>query len=124
MVLTNELGGKAVFLVEDEYLVALSTGAMLTRLGATVTTAYRCDEALTLARSEKFDAAILDVNLAGERSAPVAEVLSARGIPYILATGYSRRDLDLNDDTEIIDKPYTPQKLADGLRRIMNAASE
>jgi CheY-like chemotaxis protein len=123
--LTDELDGTTILLVEDEYLVAVSTARMLERLGASsVTLAGRLDEALAIAQSEEFDAAILDVNLAGERSDPVADVLAARGIPHLLATGYSRQDLGIGDGPEIIDKPYTPQKLAEGLARVMKARPE
>ena len=37
--------------------------------------------------------AILDVKLADETVFPVAEVLTARGIPFIFATGYNASDL-------------------------------
>ena len=35
-----------------------------------------------------FDAAILDVDLDGKQTYPVAEALARRGIPFVLATGY------------------------------------
>ena len=38
--------------------------------------------------SVAFDSAILDVNLGGDKVYPVAEVLTARRIPFIFATGY------------------------------------
>ena len=47
-----------------------------------------CGEALELARSVEVDMAVLDLNLAGEMSYPVAEVLQARGVPMIFAIGY------------------------------------
>jgi CheY-like chemotaxis protein len=117
---TGDLDGKDIFLVEDEYLVAVTAAGMLKRLGAkSVVTAHCVEKALALAQSGGFDAAILDVNLAGERSQAVADALEARGVPHILATGYSRQDLGLCEKTEMIDKPYTPQNLAEGLKRVM-----
>jgi len=50
-------------------------------------------DALVLLRQERPDAAVLDVNLAGEWVTPVAEVLRAMTVPFILATGYGVADL-------------------------------
>jgi hypothetical protein len=36
-----------------------------------------------------FDAAMLDVNLNGNKSYPVADALAARGVPFVFSTGYS-----------------------------------
>ena len=49
--------------------------------------------ALGLLRAERPDAAVLDVNLAGEWITPVAEVLRAMSVPFILASGYGAADL-------------------------------
>jgi hypothetical protein len=43
---------------------------------------------LSLAGSESFDAAVLDINVRGERIDPIADLLVARGIPMLFATGY------------------------------------
>ncbi|MEE4208307.1 MAG: response regulator [Parvularcula sp.] len=123
--MTDELDGRTIFLVEDEYLVAVTTARMLKDRGAErVVTAHRLHEAIALAQSEEFDAAILDVNLAGERSEPVADILETRGIPYLFATGYSRQDLGLSEDMKLINKPYTPRKLTEELERVMKAKQE
>ena len=47
----------------------------------------------------------------GEHIAPVAEVLNARGIPFIFATGYGERALDCAQKASILDKPYTQKRL-------------
>lgn len=54
----------------------------------------RLDEALRLAGSEAVDFVILDVNLDGKRSFPVADILRARGIPFAFATGYGAKLLE------------------------------
>ncbi len=41
-----------------------------------------------IARSERIDGAVLDVNIRGERVYPVADALKRRHIPFIFATGY------------------------------------
>jgi CheY-like chemotaxis protein len=48
---------------------------------------------LTLAREAKIDVAILDLNLAGVLTYPVARLLQERGIPFIFATGYGSSGL-------------------------------
>jgi CheY-like chemotaxis protein len=53
--------------------------------------AARIDEALKLASQAEFDVAILDVDLNGQPIWPVAEVLVARGLPFVFATGYGQR---------------------------------
>jgi CheY-like chemotaxis protein len=78
-----------VLIVEDEMLVAMNLEDMLLDLGHEVAgIASRAGPALALAREAEIDAAILDVNLAGENSREVAETLDARGIPFLFATGY------------------------------------
>ena len=43
---------------------------------------------LKAAGSDAIDAAILDMDLAGENTRPVADALEARGIPFLFLTGY------------------------------------
>jgi ActR/RegA family two-component response regulator len=50
--------------------------------------------ALRLIEQEPIDCAILDVKLADGTSLPVAEALAARGIRFVLATGYAREGID------------------------------
>ena len=65
---------------------------MLDDLGHTLAgEAGGIDEALALARQAEFDIAILDVNLNGQPISPVVEVLIARGLPFVFATGYGQR---------------------------------
>ena len=70
-------------------LVAMNIEDMLLDLGHEVAgIASRLEPALSLAREASFDAALLDVNLAGSQSFPVAEILRDRGVPFLFATGY------------------------------------
>lgn len=122
--MTRPLDGLRLMLVEDEFLVAVSADAMLRDLGAAdVQLASNVATGLPLASQEEFDAAVLDVNLGNERSDPIAQRLEERGIPYIFATGYSRRDMDIGEEVGLIEKPYTPQKLAEGILAAMEAGS-
>lgn len=87
---TGELKGLRVLVVEDMLMVAEMIADMLDSAGARVVGPVgRVGAALDLARQAELDGALLDVNLAGESSGPVAEALCDRGIPFIFLTGYS-----------------------------------
>lgn len=82
-------------IVEDEALVSMLIEDTLGELGHEVTAvASRLQEACELASTEQFDMAILDVNLDGRPSFPVAEILDERGVPFAFATGYGARGLE------------------------------
>lgn len=81
--------------------------------------------ALELLRAERPDAAILDVNLAGERVTPVAEVLRAMIVPFILASGYSAADLHAEPvlrDAVNVGKPSRTELLLKELRGVLQSA--
>ena len=62
---------------------------MVDELGCiVVATASRIEQALTLVHEADFDLAIVDLNLRGTPSWPVAQALQDRGLPFILSTGY------------------------------------
>jgi CheY-like chemotaxis protein len=87
-------GGLRVLLVEDENLVAVLLEDMLAELGHSVVgPVARLKKALEMAQHEAIDLAILDVNINGEHAYPVAEALSARGIPFVFSTGYGESGL-------------------------------
>lgn len=105
------LGGKRVLVVEDEMLLALDLEEGLRDAGCEVVgPAGSLRSALRLAENSEIDAAILDVNLAGERVFPVALVLSERGIPFVFATAYAGSDELYPQevrDVPRLSKPYT-----------------
>ncbi|WP_434557352.1 response regulator [Pseudomonas sp. Z5-35] len=81
--------GIRVLLVEDEGTVAMLIEEMLEELGCTVVASVpRLAVAREMAGAAQIDLAILDVNLAGERVFPVAEILRSRDIPFLFSTGY------------------------------------
>lgn len=107
------MSARRVLIVEDEMLVAMLLEDMLVEMGFEVVgPALRLQRALEIAREESFDFAILDVNLATERSYPVADVLRERGIPFIFATGYGSPGLDGSyRDAVTLQKPFEPHQL-------------
>lgn len=85
----RELAGLRVLIVEDESLVAMLIEDDLTDLGCAVAgSAATLAAGLHQAGVLAIDVAVLDVNLNGERTDPIAQLLQSRGIPFIFATGY------------------------------------
>lgn len=114
------LAGKRILFLEDEPIVAMSVEDMLSELGATVIgPAGSIAAALKLIEKESIDAALLDVNIRGERSDPVAEALKARDIPIVFATGYGESGWEAAPETPVIDKPYTQAQIARALRGVL-----
>ncbi|EPX83318.1 Response regulator [Rubellimicrobium thermophilum DSM 16684] len=117
------LSGKRILVVEDEAIVAMLIEDILTDHGAAVVgPAARIETALELADGEAIDAALLDVNLAGATTAPVAERLRARGIPFAFATGYGTSGLPAGfESSPLLQKPFQEQDLTAVLSRTLEA---
>ena len=113
----EKLTDRRVLVVEDEALIALLVAEALADAGAVVIgPAASVAEALALVdlatANGGVDAAVLDLNLAGERVSPVADRLVALGIPIVFATGYGD-DADVGDHTTapVLQKPFEPDAL-------------
>jgi CheY-like chemotaxis protein len=123
----RELEGKSVLLLEDEFLIAMDAEEILTqRLGAaSVQVVSTFDEAKAAAEAGGFDIALLDVNINGQMSFPIAEVLRARGVPVVFATGYNlgdRRPPEV-DAAHCLTKPYTGEGLETALTAALRAST-
>lgn len=108
-----------VLIVEDTTLVSLLIETMIEDMGWSVAgPAARLSEALTAARTEAIDVAIVDVNLNGEASWEVASILRDRGVPYIFTTGYSdAANLPPNlAGSPVMGKPFQVRDLEEWLR--------
>lgn len=114
---------RRILVVEDEALLATETAALLGSLGyEPVGPAATLDEALALAATERdLAAAILDLNLGGRSSLVVADVLEARGVAVIFATGYADAPDPVPQERRrpVVQKPVTPGRLADALREVL-----
>lgn len=121
----SPLAGKRILLVEDEALIAVMLEDMIVELGAEIAgSAGRIEVALELARSAACDAAVLDVNVGGALVFPVAEVLQARGIPIVFATGYGSGAVPPAHVAPVVEKPYTREKLERALADALFRASD
>jgi CheY-like chemotaxis protein len=124
--MTAMLNGVKVLVVEDEYLVAVLIEEMLESAGCIVTgPVARLPEALDAVDHEDYDAAVLDVNLAGERVDPVAQALSRRKVPFVFVTGYGSGVLSEEfAERPRLCKPFRMAELLGALSDIVNAAGD
>jgi len=97
-----------LLLVEDESLIAMMAEDLIEMVGhEVVVTAATLEDARVACLAGNFDAALLDVNLNGESSMPLAALLKARDIPFAFTTGYGAGGIDAEHrDMPILTKPY------------------
>jgi CheY-like chemotaxis protein len=117
----STLVGARVLVLEDEAILAFALEDMLLDLGCEVIgPALRLSEAFNLLESEQLDAAVLDVNVGGDRSYGVAEDLERRDVPFIFATGYGAEGMELKrTGICVLPKPYRRDDLKAELLRLL-----
>ena len=98
-------------------MVAILLEDLLQELGChVVEIASRVETALTSVTERLFDVAILDVNLKGETSYPVADLLEVHKIPFLFATGYGIEVIpEKYRQRAVLQKPFRKQELAETL---------
>ena len=86
-----------------------------------VTTAATVDKVLALIDTQVFDAAMLDMNLHGNTSHPVAQALVARGVPFVYSTGNNGRDImEGYHNRPVLKKPFKSEELGEILTRLLS----
>ena len=104
---------KRILVVEDEPFIAMGLEELLPKLGhEVVAVAHQLREAMAIADSGGFDMAVLDVNLAGELSYRVADLLLAKGIPFVFCTAYSDVAFGRYKNVPVLQKPVERRALA------------
>ncbi len=114
-----------VLIVEDDMLVAMLVEDMVRDLGYEVIgPASTVKEAMLLIEQRPIDCAILDINLGrGVVSAPIAQELGCRDIPFIFASGYGSQDATEGaGGTLVLNKPYRLKDLDDALRAVVKTS--
>lgn len=117
----GRLDGLRILLVEDEFLVSLALEEDLRSLGARLV--GPCNDlisALSAAQTERFEVAVLDVNLGGTMVYPLADDLVRRGVPFLFLSGYSAADMPARfADIPRIAKPADTTRLVAAIRALL-----
>ncbi len=111
----------SILVVEDEPLVAIEIAQVLNEAGFAVIGPTRAvAPALSLLDESGCDAAVLDINLGGETSEPIAWRLLARGTPFVTLSGYSRtQHPPVFNSAPALAKPLRPELLIAELKRCL-----
>ena len=110
-----------VLVIEDEMLIGTLLQDMLEELGfESIGPVVTVEQALAMIADIEVDAALLDLNLKGVQSYPVADALWQRGIPFIFTTGYEASELPQQwQDIGTLQKPFTTTQLGSALKAII-----
>ncbi|MBC8048625.1 MAG: response regulator [Chitinophagales bacterium] len=110
-----------VLLVEDEWLIALTTQQILQDAGYVVVgPAPSVRTALALIDNDRVDVAMLDVRLGKDTSFSVAEALKRQKTPFLFMSGYERQDMpEIFNDCVMVAKPVLPAILLEKLSALM-----
>lgn len=110
-----------ILIVEDEPVLALDLEQVLIESGFAIAgIAGTLDKALALIEQGAVDAAIVDTNLAGVSATPVAAMLTARGLPFIVTSGYSpEQHADVIRAAPFVEKPCRPERIIEALQRCL-----
>ena len=110
-----------VLLVEDETMLAMLMEMMLGDLGfATAYHASTLNDGIEYARNGEYDLAILDINIIGGDSFPIAAAIADRGIPFMFCSGYGRLGIpDAWLNRRCIAKPFSAEQLSEALSELL-----
>jgi two-component sensor histidine kinase/DNA-binding response OmpR family regulator len=119
----QEGGPSRLLLVEDELVVGVFMRELLETIGYRPTEPVgRLSDAMAMAAKERFDGAILDMNLNGEIIYPLAELLTEQSVPFVFVTGYAPRSVDPRfTAVPILQKPVLQEDLAGILQNILGS---
>jgi DNA-binding NtrC family response regulator len=112
--------GRRILVVEDEFMIADDIAITLEDLGYEVVgPVSTVPAAMTAIAGEKLDAVLLDANLAGTSSAPIAAELIGRNLPFIVVTGYGHLELATAelDSAPRVNKPFTSADITAALTK-------
>jgi CheY-like chemotaxis protein len=116
---------KLVLVVEDEPLIAHDVEHHLRKAGARVITAGYLEAGLYMAEHPDLSGAVVDIRLGKHNAISICRRLAHRNIPFVIHTGYPadtvRREWPT---TPIIQKPATPEQIAESLSRFISTGDK
>ena len=117
------LKGRRILIIEDSPVVGPFTVDVLEELGCeAVGPAPNMAAARELIDAEAFDAALMDIHIRGERVFALCEVLEARGVPFVLTSGYADWTMpDKWEDRPRLQKPYTIADVGEALEGLFSS---
>jgi CheY-like chemotaxis protein len=115
--MSGELTGRRILVIEDSPVVAPFAAEALAELGCEVVgPAPNMASAREMVEAGGFDGALVDVHIRGERAFPLCELLAAKGVPFVLTSGYADWAVpDKWDDRPRLQKPYTINQIEQAL---------
>ena len=123
--MTGAVARLRVLVVEDEPLIGMDIEDAVEGLGHEVVGPItELDEALDLATIAALSCAILDINILGGNSYPVADMLLKREVPVLLLSGYREETLPVRLHEEArLPKPFTGAELDKEIRALCDRAA-
>lgn len=102
-----------ILIVEDEPMIQMLIEDICSMAGVPIAaTVDNVKDALLAIEEGNFKAVILDVNLHGETSEPVAEALQGKNFPVLVSTGsYSSELPQVYQAFTMVQKPFSPGEL-------------
>ncbi len=115
------LDGQRILIVDDEPLIAMMTGAVLSQFGAVVVGPFASAQAARAGKAG-IDAALLDVNLGGELAYALADELMGEGVPFAFMTGYQPNALPRRySEIPVLTKPVDAETLNAALVKLISS---
>ena len=109
-----------VLVVEDEYFVAADCVAELRKRGLEAVAVATLEDAVDLAQAPGICGAVIDIDLRGERTFALIELLRERTIPFVIYTGYSAQIFSSEiSSVPVFEKPARPAEVVDALVSLM-----
>ena len=112
-----------ILVLDDEFMVALALADDLEAQGFAIAGPFcTVEEADAHVRSDRPDAAFLDINLGdGRNSYEFAARLKREGVPFCFLSGYSDLQVDIPElkGARLMGKPVRPEEAAETARELI-----
>jgi CheY-like chemotaxis protein len=118
--LTQQLTGRRVLVIEDQYLIAMEIAEALEEAGAEIVgPTGSVSSAAKPIHDDGFDLAVVDVQLRDGEAYPLVDELQKARIPMVFLTGYERPQLrrEYRGLPHVI-KPFEPKQLVSALAEV------